>query len=509
MRNALLEIREITKDFPGVRALDGVSFSVERGEIHALCGENGAGKTTLIRILAGVWTHGSYAGEIRLDGVPVSFHSIRDAERAGIAVIHQEIALVPEMSVAENLFLGREPLRRCLIDRKRIEEASRRQLVALGLDANPRTPVRELGVGARQLVEIAKALIRNARLLILDEPTAALTESETRTLLDLLRHLRSQGTTILYISHKLDEVFALADRVTVLRDGKSVGTWRLDEVTRQELIRHMVGRELGQLFPRTRSVVRDETLLPSLEVRRWTLLKPTGEVVLDDVSFVVRPGEIVGVAGLMGAGRSELLQSLFGAWEGTVRGTLLLDGKPTSLRDPQDALRHGIALVTEDRKRYGLHLEWSTEKNLTLPSLRRLLRRGVLLRSAERAWANEGVRAFDIRTPSLETPVRNLSGGNQQKVILGKWLLRSPRVLLLDEPTRGIDVGAKAEIHRLMDRLAQEGTAILMVSSEWPEVLGMSDRILVLRRGRLVKTFDDLNGVTQETIFAWAAGGNV
>jgi D-xylose transport system ATP-binding protein len=501
----LLAIRSLTKDFPGVRALEDVTLEVRPGEIHALCGENGAGKSTLIRVLAGVWPHGSYTGEVRLRGLSVAFRGVRDAQQAGITVIHQELALVPQMSVADNLFLGREPMRHGVLDRRRLHADAAAQLAALGLDVDTHTLVGELGVGARQLVEIAKALLRRADILVLDEPTAALTDSETNTLHRILQSLRAQGVTMVYISHKLDEVFRVADRVTVLRDGRAIGTWDVRDLTPDELISHMVGRELSALFPHSRPDVRTPEP-PLLEVRDWSVLRPHGRPLLDRITFDVRAGEILGVAGLMGAGRTELLMSLVGAWPQRATGSLLLAGRPVHVGSPRDAVRHGIALLTEDRKRYGLVMEMDVAENLTLAALRSLSPTGVTDRRAQLLRAAEQVRALDIRTPTLHTRVQTLSGGNQQKTVLGKWLLTRPLVLLLDEPTRGIDVAAKAEMHGLMDRLAGEGAAIVMVSSELPEILGMSDRVLVLHEGRVAGRFEDMRGVTQADVMACATG---
>jgi len=501
-----LEARAITKDFAGVRALDCVSLRIESGEIHALCGENGAGKSTLIRVFSGVWRYGTYAGEVVLDGAPIRLDSIRDAELAGIAVIHQELALVPDLSIAENLFLGNERTRRGVLSRREMVELSREQLRQVGLDADPRTRLGDLGGGAQQLVEIAKALLRNARLLILDEPTAALTPSECGRLLDILRRLRERGATIVYISHKLEEVFDIADRVTVLRDGSVVETWPVAELTRDTLIAHMVGRDLDRLYPPRRRVGTADPNgpPPALRVERWSVRSPDGKPLVEDVSFEARYGEVLGVAGLVGAGRTELLMSLFGWRQDEVRGSLRIDGRPSAIKSPRDAIVHGIALVAEDRKRYGVLLDWALDRNISLPSLADLRRWLVIDRARERELADRAVRALDIRASGLDAPVRTLSGGNQQKVVLGKWTSRSPRILLLDEPTRGIDVGAKAEIHALIDRLARDGAAVVMVSSELPEILGMSDRIIVLHRGRLVGSFDEVEGLAQTDVMSLA-----
>jgi len=479
----LLELRDITKDFPGVRALDGVSLTLEKGEIHALCGENGAGKSTLIKTLCGVNPWGSYGGEILLDGAPVRFGRLRDAEEHGIALIAQELALVPELSVEENLALGREPVRAGLIrwDVVREEAVSAVQLV--GLDVDTARAVKQLGIGQQQLVEIAKALSKKARILVLDEPTAALTEADAARLMRLLLELRTSGVSCIYISHRLEEVFQIADRVTVLRDGRSVGGGTRAEMTPERVIGMMVGREVGTLYPRP----PHRPGVPLLKVSGWTVEDPLvpGRQVLRNVSFEVREREILGIGGLMGAGRTALVSSLFGAARSRVTGTLSLNGAPPRrpFPSPPAAIRAGLSLVSEDRKRYGLVLDASVSENLTLASLRRFAR-GPLVDDATRdAQARQEAGALRIRAPGLGAPVRQLSGGNQQKVVLGKWLLTRPRVLFLDEPTRGVDVGAKAEIHRLIADLAETGLGVVLVSSDLPELLGMSHRVLVLSLG--------------------------
>ena len=498
-----LEVRTLTKEFPGVRALDAVSFAVERGEIHALCGENGAGKSTLIKVMSGVYPAGSYEGAVWLDGEEQRFQGIRDAEAAGIAVIHQELALVPEMSVGENIFLGHELQRYGVIDWDALYARAEDLLHTLGLTMSPRTPVAHLGVGQQQLVEIAKALSRNAGLLILDEPTAALSDEEIDTLTEILHGLKARGVTCIYITHKLDEVYALADRVTVLRDGKYVGTRSVDEVDKHALIAMMVGRELTELFPKE---VHEpgEVLLAVDGLTLWDPNNPARRVV-DGVSFTVRAGEILGIAGLMGAGRTELLMGIFGAWPGRRAGTISVAGRAVTIRQPSDAIGHGLGLVSEDRKRYGLVLEASVVKNMSLASLADVAQRGLVDALGERQRTHAMAHDLDLRVASMEHEARTLSGGNQQKLVLGKWLLTHPRVLFLDEPTRGIDVGAKYEIYQWMNRLAAQGVAVVMVSSELPEILGLSDRILVLHEGRPAATFlrDE---ATQEAVMLAATG---
>jgi ABC-type sugar transport system ATPase subunit len=500
----ILEMRNITKDFPGVRALDGVTFQVRRGEIHALVGENGAGKSTLMKVLSGYYPHGTYDGEIVLNGQVQRFGAIRDSERAGIAIIYQELALVKQMTVAENVWLGSELLRsRGVVDWNRTYQEAAKILKGMGLKLNPASRVVDLGVGAQQLVEIAKALSKDARLLILDEPTAALTEAETETLLGILASLREKGVTCIYISHRLREVTRIADRITVLRDGKTILTDDKAAMPEERMIRNMVGRDLAQLFPR-RPRTRGEKVL---EVERWTVRDPvTGELAVDDVSFEAYRGEILGIAGLMGAGRTELVMSLFGAWGRRERGEVRLLGRALRIAGADDAIRSGFALVSEDRKRYGLVLGMDVKENSTLASLRTIARLGVIDKNEEIRCADRYVKELRTRTPSLEQKVKNLSGGNQQKVVLAKWLLTRPRVLFLDEPTRGVDVGAKVEIYNIVNDLVDQGVCVVMISSELPEVLGMSDRILVIHEGRLSGAFSR-DEATEEKVMYRATGG--
>jgi D-xylose transport system ATP-binding protein len=479
----LLELRNITKDFPGVRALDGVSFTLEKGEIHVLCGENGAGKSTLIKTLCGVNPWGTYGGEILLDGAPVRFQSLRDAEHHGIALIAQELALVPELSVMENLALGREPVRAGLIRWDVVRRDAESALELVGLDMDPARAIKELGIGQQQLVEIGKALAKKARILVLDEPTAALTEADTARLMRLLLELKASGVSCIYISHRLEEVFQIADRITVLRDGRSVGGAKASALTPDKVIAMMVGREVGTLYPRP----PHHPGVSLLKVEGWTVEDPLvpGREVLRRVSFEVREREIVGLGGLMGAGRTALVSSLFGAARSRVTGTLSLHGGPARkpFKSPAEAIAAGLSLVSEDRKRYGLVLDASVSENLTLASLRRYVR-GLLVDDKRRGeQARQEAGALNIRASALGSAVRQLSGGNQQKVVLGKWLLTKPRVLFLDEPTRGVDVGAKAEIHRLIAELAEAGLGVVLVSSDLPELLGMSHRVLVLSLG--------------------------
>ena len=514
MTKPLLQMQAITKDFPGVRALDNASFEVHPGEIHALCGENGAGKSTLIKILGGVYPYGTYGGNIRINGSEHQFHSVRDAERAGIAIIHQELALIPEMTVAENIYLGKEPRRFRIIDRNRLYHEAGELLSQFGLTIPLHKPVYELGIGQQQLVEIAKALGRslqsgNALLLVLDEPTAALTESEVDILRQILTQLREKGVACIYITHKLKEIFQIADRVTVLRDGETVATHAIKspECTEDVLISEMVGRALTTLFPERQTENGSNRSEIALRVENLGTY-PSEPPRLENVSFEVRRGEILGIAGLMGAGRTELISTIFGAYDGKWSGEVFIAGKPIQIHSPYEAIQQGMALVSEDRKRYGLLLDVDVTHNMTLPSLglsADLATRGIINHNAATEKSAHYVDSLQIKTTSLEVPVNHLSGGNQQKVVLGKWLMTHPKVLFLDEPTRGIDVGAKAEIHALMAKLADDGVAIVFVSSELPEILGMSDRVLVLHEGKITGEFVNDN-LTQEEILRCAAG---
>jgi D-xylose transport system ATP-binding protein len=502
-RTPFLEMREITKTFPGVRALDGVSFDLRRGEVHALVGENGAGKSTLMKILGGVYPHGSYGGEVRIEGVEQKFNRVRDAEAAGVAVIFQELSLVKEMTVGENIFLGREPRSFGVVRWEELYRRATALLAELRLKVDPRAPVKNLGIGQQQLVEIAKALSQEARILVLDEPTAALTDAEVETLFHILNSLRARGVGMIYISHKLEEVFRLADRITVLRDGRTVGTAATKEWTEAKVIARMVGREVGDIFP----VAEHERGDVAFEVRDMTVTDPNvaGKRLVDNVSFKVRRGEVLGIAGLMGAGRSDLLMAIFGAHAGRRTGEVLIGGERVSIKNPADAIRHGLGFVTEDRKRFGLVLDQTILSNMTLAGLKRLSGRFVTDVDAEAAAGSRAMKELRVKANSVFTVAGTLSGGNQQKVVLAKWLLTNPRVLFLDEPTRGIDVGAKQEIYAQINALAREGLAIVLVSSELPEVLGLADRVLVLHEGKLTGEFTRADA-TPESVMACATG---
>ncbi len=482
----LLELQSIRKDFPGVRALDGVSFALEPGEVHALCGENGAGKSTLIKVLCGYYPAGTYGGTMRLRETEVRWRGLRDAEARGIALIAQELALVPDLSVAENVLLGRLPTERGLVRWDRVHAEAQQALERVGLDIDPRTPVRRLGIGQQQLVEIAKALAKNAVILVLDEPTAALPEADANRLLRLLGELRAAGVSSLYVSHRLEEVFAIADRITVLRDGQSVGTERCTATTPAGIIRQMVGRDVRDLYPRPDV----QPGPPLLAIENWNVRDGAAEVI-HNAAFTVHAGEIVGIAGLMGAGRTALLASLFGAARGPVSGQLTVADRATDtpFRSPTEAIAAGVALVSEDRKQFGLVLEASVLENLTLATLRNFVRHGFLDDALRRRGAAEQVAALQTRTTSLDQRTAELSGGNQQKVVLGKWLLARPRLLLLDEPTRGIDVGAKAELYRWIAAQAAAGLGVVLVSSDLPELLGLSHRVVVLNQGHQTAVF--------------------
>jgi rhamnose transport system ATP-binding protein len=487
----ILELDHISKQFPGVKALNDVHFEMNAGEVHALLGENGAGKSTLIKIISGVYTPDG--GTMRLDGVEVHFNTPREAQTRGIATIYQELSLYPELTVAENIFMGHAPRRKwgpiSGVDWNAMYQQARGLLASLNIyNMNVQGKVGGLTVGNRQRVEIAKALSLSARVLIMDEPTAALTEADVQQLFEIVRLLKERGVGIIYISHRLQEVFEVADRVTVLRDGQYVGTKPVSETNEADLVSMMVGRTIDNLFPKLPAEIRQ----PVLEVRHLVY-----EPYTHDVSMTVRAGEIVGLAGLVGSGRSELAQVIFGITPAQ-SGEILINDKSVRIRNPGQAMNYGIAYVPEDRGTQGLIRQMRIRENVSL-SVLRLLRRGLFLsRSRERVLANQSVKQLSIRAYSVEQIVGKLSGGNQQKVVVSKWLASKPRVLIMDEPTRGIDVGTKAEIHRLMSELAQQGLAIIMISSELPEILGMSDRILVMRGGKFVAEFSREDATQQK-----------
>ncbi|HKR01071.1 MAG TPA: ATP-binding cassette domain-containing protein [Pyrinomonadaceae bacterium] len=498
-------MRNITKSFPGVRALDGVTFDLYSGEIHALVGENGAGKSTLMKVLGGVYPHPQYGGEVLIDGAARRFGSVREAEHAGIAVIYQELSLVKEMTIGENIILGREPRRFGVVRWEELYSRAAKLLDDLNLRLDPRVPVGHLGIGQQQLVEIAKALSQEARILVLDEPTAALTDTEVETLFGILNKLRSRQVGMVYISHKLDEVFRMSDRITVLRDGRTVGTEATSRLDEARVIARMVGREVGSIFPEA-DHQRGEVVF---EARDITVEDPNvkGKLLVDHASFSVRRGEVLGIAGLMGAGRSDLLMAVFGAHAGRFTGEILIEGRPVRVTRPSDAINLGVGFVTEDRKRFGLILDQTILNNMTIAGLKRLSGSFLTDVDSEAAAGERSMKELRVKANSVFTVAGTLSGGNQQKVVLAKWLLTNPRVLFLDEPTRGIDVGAKQEIYAQINRLAREGLAIVLVSSELPEVLGLSDRVLVLHEGRITGEFKR-NEATPEAVMACATGHN-
>ncbi len=500
--DAILEMRAITKTFPGVTALDAVSLSVARGEIHALVGENGAGKSTLMKVLSGVYRHGEYEGEILFDGTPLQARGIAETEAKGIIIIHQELALVPHLSIAENVFLGNEIARRGVIDWPETLSRTQELLRRVGLKEPPTIQVGRLGVGKQQLVEIAKALSKQVKLLILDEPTAALQETDSETLLDLLLELKARGVSAILISHKLNEVRRVADRITVLRDGAAVSTMdaAAGEVSEERIIRDMVGRDMAHRYPE-RDATIGEVLL---EVEGWSASRPDAPErrVLHDIDLTVRAGEVVGIAGLMGSGRTELAMSVFGHSYGSrIEGKVRLKGQEIDTSTVAKAVASGLAYVTEDRKALGLILEDSIQRNTPLANLSAIATRGVIEPTEERSVAERFREALGIRTPHVAQKAVNLSGGNQQKVVLAKWLFADPQVLILDEPTRGIDVGAKFEIYTIINQLAEQGRGVLLISSEMPELLGLCDRIYVMREGRFVGALPRARA-SQEAIMA-------
>ena len=502
--NVILEMRNITKEFPGVKALDNISFAVKQGEIHCLVGENGAGKSTLMKVLSGVYPHGTYSGEIYLNGELQRFNNIRDSEHAGIGIIYQELALIPELTIYENIFLGNEIRKGARVDWNETIQRASEMLQKVKLNVNPATKIVELGVGKQQLIEIAKALSRDIRLLILDEPTSALNEDDVDNLLDLMRDLKQQGVTLIMISHKLREIMRIADSVTVIRDGRSIITLDASkgEVTEQAMIKHMVGREIDNIYPPRAHKRSDEVVL---EVDNWNVFDPAVDrTILKNNHFTIKRGEIVGFAGLMGSGRTELALSLFGNPLGyKVNGDMMVNGQKASFHHPQQAMNAGVAYVSEDRKRNGLILIQDVRENTTLANLRSLASRGVIDGNREIQVANNYKKSLNIKTPTIQQKVSNLSGGNQQKVSLAKWLFVEPNILILDEPTRGIDVGAKFEIYTLMNQLVEQGMSIIMISSELPEVLGMSDRVYVVSAGEITGELS-IAEATQERIMQLA-----
>ncbi|WP_309090598.1 multiple monosaccharide ABC transporter ATP-binding protein [Domibacillus sp.] len=486
MTDIILEMRGITKEFPGVKALSNVNLQVKRGEIHALCGENGAGKSTLMKVLSGVYAHGSYTGDILLDGEVCEFKNIRQSEERGIVIIHQELALVPYLSIAENIFLGNELSRNGVIDWNETMMRTKELLQKVGLKESPQTKVEDIGVGKQQLVEIAKALAKDVKLLILDEPTASLNENDSENLLNLLLEFKGHGMSAIMISHKLNEIERVADSMTIIRDGQSIETldMKRDNVNQDRIIKGMVGRDLTNRYPeRTPNI--GETVF---EVKNWTVYHPAhaDRKMIDNVSFHIRRGEIVGVAGLMGAGRTELAMSIFGKSYGKkISGHLVKNGREVQFPNVTSAIKQGMAYVSEDRKGNGLILMDDIKQNITLASLDKISKRSIIDENKEKIEAEHYRKKLRIKTPSVLQKAGNLSGGNQQKIVLSKWIFSEPDILILDEPTRGIDVGAKYEIYSIINELAAEGKGILLISSELPELLGMCDRVYVMNEGSM------------------------
>lgn len=504
MAKVLLEMKNITKTFPGVKALDNVNLKVEEGEIHALVGENGAGKSTLMNVLSGIYPYGSYEGDIIYDGEVCKFNKIKDSEEKGIVIIHQELALIPYMTIGENMFLGNERGHKFALDWNETYGKADELLKTVGLKESSRTLIKDIGVGKQQLVEIAKALAKKVRLLILDEPTSSLNESDSQALLELMLQFKREGMTSIIISHKLNEVSYVADKITVIRDGSTIETMdkKTDDITEDRIIKGMVGRDLTDRFPR-RENVRIGNIL--MEVKNWNVYHPlyTERKVVDDVSMNVRRGEVVGISGLMGAGRTELAMSIFGKSYGTnISGQLLIDGKEVHLRNVKDAIRNKLAYVTEDRKGNGLILTNPIKINTTMANLDAVSTHTVIDKDKEYGVAVDYKEKLHTKCPTVEQNVGNLSGGNQQKVLLAKWMFADPDVLILDEPTRGIDVGAKYEIYCIINQLVSEGKSVVMISSELPEVLGMCDRIYVMNEGRIVGELDR-SEASQEVIMSY------
>ncbi len=492
----ILGMRRISKSFPGVKALDAVDFELLPGEVHVLLGENGAGKSTLMKVLTGI--HPADSGEIVLAGRPVDIRSINQAQRLGISIVLQELNLIPQLSIAENIVLIGKPGGRLFepLSFKKMNDKTRSALDLLDIDLDPETEVAKLSIAQKQMVEIAKALSLDARIIVMDEPTAALTESEVEILFELIRSLKAQGISIVYISHRFEEIFAIGDRVTVLRDGKYVATHSISEVSKDDLIKDMVGRELDDFYPK-KEIARGPVLLEAKQVCSADRVK--------DVSFKLHAGEILGMSGLMGAGRTDLGKCIFGA-HSMDRGEILIEGRPVKIRKPGEAMKHGIALLTEDRKEEGLVLPMSLTHNITLTHLKRMLSRGFISFKKEKSRAREFIEKLRIVTSGPDRPVENLSGGNQQKVVVAKWLGIEPRILILDEPTRGIDVGAKVEIYEILGRFVEDGGAVIMISSELPEIIGMCDRVLVMHEGKVTGTLER-SEFSQESILHLATGG--
>ena len=506
MADIILEMKSITKEFPGVKALDNVNLVVERGEIHALIGENGAGKSTLMNVLSGIYPYGTYEGEIYYNGKLCQFKTLKDSEAENIVIIHQELALIPLLTIGENMFLGNEFKNSAgIIDWDKTYSEAEKHMQQVGLKESAHSLIKDIGTGKQQLVEIAKAFSKNVKLLILDEPTSSLNDEDAKMLLDLLMEFKKQGLTSIIITHKLNEIIYCADKATILRDGATIETLvkGVDDLSEDRIIKGMVGRSMDDRYPERQHNVQPEV---GLEVKNWTVHHPLypEKVVVDNVSFKVHKGEVIGFSGLQGAGRTELAMSIFGKSYGQgISGELEIGGQPKVLKSPVEAIRSGLAYVTEDRKTNGLLLNESIRMNTTLARLDKVSKNGIIDREKENIYAEQMKDEMGTKTPTIEQKIGNLSGGNQQKALLGKWMFTEPDILILDEPTRGIDVGAKYEIYCIIAELAKAGKSIIMISSEMSELIGMSDRIMVMCDGRLTG-FVDGKEATQENIMAYA-----
>ncbi len=493
----ILQIKNVTKRFPGVVALRDVSIALKSGEVLAICGENGAGKSTLMKILSGSYRSGEYEGEIWIDDKPVDFTSVAVAEGCGIEMVYQELNVMLDASIAENIYVGNLPIKHGLVDFKKLYEDSSRMLKKVGLDLDPRRFVRGCNSGQMQMISIARALSKSPRIIVLDEPTSALTDKETDILMSTMDSLRREGVSMIFISHKLDEIFRIADRVTVMRDGAVVRTDPIGEINEDALVEAMIGRPIQNMYPKQPAEIGGEVL----RVEHLTVPHPSnkGQNIVEDISFSLRKGEILGLGGLVGAGRSEVLSAIFGYITRGVKKEVYIDGKRVNINSPRDAIRHGMGFITEDRKQTGFVWVQSIRENLTLACLNKVSAHGFIQKKAEKALAEQMSGRLEIKAPSIETMIVNLSGGNQQKVVVGKWLLSQPRILLIDEPTKGIDVGTKAEIYKIMNELTHSGFSIIMVSSDMPELVSMSDRCIVLSNRHIT---GELSGkeITQENV---------
>jgi len=503
----ILEVKNISKEFPGVKALDNINLRIKQNEVHAIVGENGAGKSTFIKILCGVYPFGTYDGEIYLEGEKKKFFSPKDAEEEGISVVHQELSLFEEMTVSENIFIDFNLVNKAFINWDFLNKQALKWLKTVGLEhINPTTKVKDLGVGEKQLLEIAKALIQNPKILILDEPTSSLSVKETEVLFNIIKELKNKGLTFIYISHKLEEVFKLADTISVFRDGHLIETNNKEAYERKKVINLMVGREISQMYPKRLVKPKDNVVF---EAKNFNVYNKFGRKVVDNVSINLRENEILGLFGLIGAGRSELVNSIYGSYKGKYVGEVYFKGEKIKINSPIDCIKHGIALLTEERKLYGTIPTMSVKDNISLLYLNQRKNKFFVDKYEELKEVSKLVEQLKIKTSNLEESITTLSGGNQQKVLLARNIMVLPEIIIIDEPTRGIDVGAKAEIYSLMNKLTQEGISFIMVSSELPEIIGISDRILVMHEGKITAEFDNINkNISQEEIMHYATGGN-